>query len=156
MMTDEHIHLKPLRHCPALLPLAARWFHEKWGIPEETYRESMEDCLRQRAPVPQWYLVLSEGRRIIAGAGVIDNDFHDRKDLAPNLCALFVEQEYRSRGVARYILDFARVDLGGQGVEKLYLITDHVGFYERCGWDFSTMVTGDDGQKARLYAAPTL
>ncbi len=78
MMTDERIHLKPLRHCPALLEPAARWFHEKWGIPEDTYRESMEDCLSQRAPVPQWYLVMGEGQRIIAGAGVIDNDFHDR------------------------------------------------------------------------------
>lgn len=26
---------------PAMLEPAARWFHEKWGVPEEEYRRSM-------------------------------------------------------------------------------------------------------------------
>ena len=34
----------------------------------------------------------------ISGAGVIENDFHDRKDLTPNLCALFVEERKCGRG----------------------------------------------------------
>lgn len=60
----------------------ARWFHEKWGIPLEAYRESMDDCLAGKGPVPQWY-VAREGERIIGGMGVIENDFHDRRDLTP-------------------------------------------------------------------------
>ena len=39
-----------------------------------------------------------------AGAGVISNDFHNRRDLAPNLCALFVEPAYRRQGIARRLL----------------------------------------------------
>ena len=31
-----------LREYPELLNRAAAWFHEKWGIPLDTYRESME------------------------------------------------------------------------------------------------------------------
>lgn len=45
---------------------AARWFHEKWGIPLATYLESMEECLRHKSTVPQWYLAVEEGR-IIGG-----------------------------------------------------------------------------------------
>ena len=37
--------------------------------------------------------------------GVIENDFHDRKDLAPNVCAVYVEQEYRRRGIAGKLLN---------------------------------------------------
>ena len=64
---------------------AAAWFHSKWGIPKEAYEESMAECLLNKGAVPQWYLVM-ENDVIIGGAGIIENDFHDRKDLSPNLC----------------------------------------------------------------------
>ena len=102
----------------------------------------MEQCLRRKAPVPQWYVV-RDGGRLLAGAGVIANDFHDRKDLTPNLCALFVEPP-GGAGTAGRLLDFIRRDLGAMGDPRLYLVTDHTAFYERYGWTFLTMVTGDD------------
>lgn len=93
----------PLRDAPVLADAAAVWFSRRWGIPAESYRESMEQCLRRKAPVPQWYVV-RDGGRLLAGAGVIANDFHDRKDLTPNLCALFVEPPWRGRGTAGRLL----------------------------------------------------
>lgn len=52
---------------PELAGRAAAWFHDKWDIPQEAYRESMEDSFRGRGAVPRWYLVLA-GERIVAGA----------------------------------------------------------------------------------------
>lgn len=31
--------------------------------------------------------------------GSIANDFHDRKDLTPNICAVYTEEAYRGRGI---------------------------------------------------------
>ena len=101
--------------------------------------------------MPQWYVVQNENREIVAGAGVIENDFHDRNDLAPNVCALFVEEAYRGQGIARSVLDAIRQDLSGMGIRKLYLVTDHTEFYEKCGWKFRTLVIGGDGLPERLY-----
>jgi hypothetical protein len=39
--------------------------------------------------------------------------------------------------------------------EYLYLVTDHTEFYEKCGWDFLTLVTDDDGEKMRMYVTKT-
>lgn len=64
---------------------AARWFQEKWEIPLEEYLTSIDESIKGTIAVPQWYIVI-EGQQIIAGAGVIENDFHDRKDLTPNIC----------------------------------------------------------------------
>ena len=83
---------------------AAMWFHEKWNIPLAAYLESMDDCLLRRGAVPQWYLAVA-GDRIIGGMGVIENDFHDRRDLAPNVCAVYTEPDCRRRGVAGKLLD---------------------------------------------------
>ena len=148
--------IKELRGNPEYCDRAADWFFRKWGIPEGVYRESIQACIAHPSEIPQWYIVLDDHDRIIAGVGVIDNDFHDRRDLSPNLCALFVDESCRRRGIARSILDFVRRDLVSLGVERLYLVTEHTDFYERCGWEYLTNVTGDDGVTMRMYSAPTL
>ena len=136
---------------PELLETAARWFSEKWGIPLEEYTSSMEEALAGKGPVPQWYLAL-EGERIAGGMGVIENDFHDRKDLSPNVCAVYTEPDRRGKGIAGALLRFVCADMAGQGIRTLYLLTDHTGFYERYGWEFYCMVQGD-GEEApsRMY-----
>ena len=124
-----------LRERPELLLRAAEWFHEKWGIPRAAYEASMRDSLTGRGAVPQWYVTLADGA-IIAGAGVIENDFHERKDLAPNVCAVYVEENWRGRGVARALLSRICADMQEKGVKTLYLATDHTAFYEKLGWEF--------------------
>ncbi|EMB6182640.1 TPA: GNAT family N-acetyltransferase, partial [Acinetobacter baumannii] len=125
---------------PQYKEMAAQWFSEKWQIPVEAYLESIQISIDQKHAIPQWYIVLNKDKYLIAGAGVIDNDFHERKDLTPNLCALFVEENYRNQNIAKQILDFVREDLSNQGIQTLYLITDHTEFYEKCGWRFLTLV----------------
>ena len=100
----------PLRENPQWRIPAARWFHEKWNIPMEEYLTSIDECIRGASAVPQWYVAV-EGEKIIAGAGVIENDFHDRKDLAPNVCALYVEPEHRKRGIAGRLLAHICTDM---------------------------------------------
>lgn len=129
----------------------AAWFHEKWGIPLDAYLASMDACLSGAYPVPQWYAALQNGK-IIGGLGVIENDFHNRKDLAPNVCAVYVDKAHRCQGVAGRLLCFVCEDMKRLGLERLYLLTDHIGFYERYGWEFLCMVQGDgEPELSRMY-----
>lgn len=130
---------------------AAKWFHAKWGIPLEAYEESIKECLKNKANVPQWY-VMMENDEIIGGLGVIENDFHDRKDLTPNVCAVYVEEKYRCKGIAGQLLNFVCEDMNSLGIDTLYLITDHTSFYERYDWEFLCMVQGDgEPDMTRMY-----
>lgn len=136
---------------PEIKEEAARWFHEKWKIPLEAYLESMEECLCGSDPVPQWYVAM-EGGRIIGGMGVIENDFHDRKDLRPNVCAVYTERDRRCQGVAGALLGYVCDDMKERGIDTLYLVTDHTSFYERYGWEFLCMVQGDgEPDMTRMY-----
>lgn len=140
-----------LREYPQLAKEAARWFHEKWNIPLEAYEESIEECLSGRKPVPQWYIAIA-GERIVGGLGVIENDFHERKDLTPNVCAVYVEKEFRCRGIAGELLSLVSQDMGERGINTLYLLTDHDSFYEKYGWEFLCMVQGDGEESpGRMY-----
>jgi N-acetylglutamate synthase-like GNAT family acetyltransferase len=136
---------------PELKAQAALWFHDKWDIPVEAYTESMEQCLLRKHAVPQWYIALEE-ETIIGGLGVIENDFHDRKDLTPNVCAVYTNEDKRRNGVAGALLDFVCNDMKEKGIDTLYLVTDHTSFYERYGWEFLCMVQGDgETELTRMY-----
>lgn len=139
-----------LREKPELKEKAATWFHDKWKVPQEAYLTCMDAYLNKENEYG-WYLCL-DGERIIDGLGVIENDFHDRKDLTPNVCAVYTEEEYRGQGIAGRLLDLAVEEMKSRGITPVYLITDHTGFYERYGWEFLCMVQ-EEGKpdKTRMY-----
>ena len=158
----RHLPILKITEHPELTATAAAWFSSKWKIPKEEYLKSMEAAqanysksISKDISVPQWYIITDEDK-IIAGAGVIENDFHERTELRPNLCALFVEPEYRCLGIAGAILEFICRDMKEQGIETLYLITDHSSFYERYGWKYLCMVKPDDEDELmRMYIHET-
>ncbi|MFA5576144.1 MAG: GNAT family N-acetyltransferase [Tissierellaceae bacterium] len=135
---------------PEIKEKAANWFHEKWGIPSKAYLESMEAAINGD-PIQEWYLCL-DGEKIIAGMGVIENDFHDRKDLTPNVCAVYTEEQYRGKGIAGELLKFTVADNKAKGISPLYLLTDFTSFYERYGWKYLCMVQGNgEPNMSRMY-----
>ena len=139
-----------LRDVPELKMSAAAWFSSKWGVPTEAYLECMDSYLNHETELG-WYLCLDDDK-IVSGLGVIENDFHDHKDCAPNICAVYTEAEYRCQGIAGHLLNMAVEDLRDKDISPVYLLTDHTGFYERYGFEFYCMAQGDGEETpSRLY-----
>ena len=139
-----------LQDMPELKESAADWFHNKWGVPKEAYLKCMDAYLSGETEFG-WYLCLKDDR-IVGGLGVIEDDFHNRKDLSPNICAVYTEKAYRNQGIAGALLNMAVDDLRQKGITPVYLLTDHTGFYERYGWEFFCMVQGDgEPEMSRMY-----
>jgi len=59
-MTYQYVQL---REKPEWMHQAARWFHSKWGVPEQAYLECMKAYLDQETEYG-WYLCL-QGEQII-------------------------------------------------------------------------------------------
>ena len=139
-----------LREKPQIAETAAAWFSSKWRVPKEAYMECMSAYLDGNTELG-WYLCLCD-EQIVGGLGVIENDFHNRKDLSPNICAVYTEESHRKKGIAGNLLNMAVEDLREKGISPVYLLTDHTGFYERYGWEFLCMVQGDgESNMTRMY-----
>ena len=139
-----------LREEPEKKDMAAAWFHNKWGVPKDAYLECMDAYLKNETEYG-WYLCM-DGDEIVGGMGVIENDFHDRKDLIPNVCAVYTDEKYRCQGIAGNLLNMVVDDMKSKGVSPIYLVTDHIGFYEKYGWEFLCMVQGDgESDMTRMY-----
>lgn len=135
---------------PERIPEAAAWFSRRWSVPYQAYRDSMQEAAVS-AGIPKWYLA-ADGEEIFGGCGIIANDFHDRPDLTPNVCAVYTEESHRCRGIAGKLLNMAVEDLRGKGITPAYLVTDHTNFYERYDWEFLCMVQGDgEPDMTRMY-----
>ena len=66
--------------------------------------------------------------------------------------ALLFTRRYRKTGIAGHILNMAVEDLRSKKISPAYLVTDHIGFYERYGWEFLCMVQGDgEEDMTRMY-----
>ena len=108
-------------------------------------------CLEKKGPIPQWYLAVTEEGEIAGGMGVIENDFHARPDLTPNVCAVYVEPAFRGKGLVRRMMENLCRDMAQMGQTDLFLLTDHTRFYEKLGWQFQEMVQENGGDFARCY-----
>ena len=65
---------------------------------------------------------------------------------------MYTEEAYRNQGIAGILLNMTVNDLGQKGINPVYLVTNHVGFYERYGWKFLCMVQGDgEPEMSRMY-----
>ena len=146
---ENYTYIK-VRERPEWKQAAAEWFHSKWNVPTEAYLDCMDAYLSGETEYG-WYLCL-DGDKIVGGMGVIENDFHDRKDLAPNVCAVYTEEACRGKGIAGQLLTIVVDDMKSKGITPIYLVTDHTGFYERYGWEFLCMVQSDgENSMSRMY-----
>lgn len=72
-----------------------------------------------------------------------------------------IPNEYSNIGAPWRIWQLAEhSDMTGEaaamGHERLYLVTDLVGFYEKCGWEYRGDAHESDGSAIRLYGTDTL
>lgn len=112
------------------------FLQKSWSeVLPEIYSDCVEYCIGSKLPLPQWYVLELDGQ-LIGCAGLITNDFISRMDLYPWLAALFIEEEFRGNEYAQLLVEKAKADAKKAGFEKLYLCTDHLGYYEKYGWAY--------------------
>ncbi|AXI28412.1 MULTISPECIES: GNAT family N-acetyltransferase [Priestia] len=133
---------------------AIQYIQNKWA--NENTLKLYEDCithsLKTNNSLPIWYLLENRGE-IIGCAGLISNDFISRMDLWPWVCALYIEEDYRGMSLGEKFLLRIKEDTKDAGFDKLYLCTNHIGYYEK--YDF--LYIGDGyhpwGSISRIYEA---
>mgnify|MGYP000863660351 FL=1 len=135
---------------------AVDWFSSKWHIDRKEYEKSIDACIHKQERLPQWYLMMDQLDEIIGGCGLIQNDFVDRTDLFPYVCALYIEEKNRGHALGAKLLEYARMDGGRLGFDYLYLCTDHIGYYEKYGWRMIAIGNHPWGETSRIYKADTI
>jgi RimJ/RimL family protein N-acetyltransferase/GNAT superfamily N-acetyltransferase len=140
-----------VRGNPEYLDRAADYLAAAWRVPRAVYRECIESSLTTSSPLPRWYVLESGAGDVIGSYGLIVNDFMSRQDLWPWLCALHVSEGSRGNAYGAKMLAHAASEAARLGFERLYLCTDHVGYYEKYGWRYKCDGLNLSGEATRVY-----
>ena len=138
-----------LRHQPEKLETFCNYFSARWGK-AEIYRNCMESALTADSPLPQWFL-LQYKDSIIGCCGLITNDFISRMDLYPWLCALYVEEKFRSQGWGGKLIGHVSNIALSLGYKNIYCCTDHIGYYEKYGFEYVGTGYHPWSETSRIY-----
>jgi GNAT superfamily N-acetyltransferase len=153
-MRQQDFKILSVRENPDAVEEAIRYIQGKWASEKSrmVYDDCIRHCIGAASPLPQWYLLL-DGATIIGCAGLITNDFISRMDLWPWVCALYIEQSHRGCGCGALLLEKAKFDARAAGYSRLYLCTDHTGYYEHYGFCCIGEGYHPWGERSRIYEA---
>ncbi|WP_432757146.1 GNAT family N-acetyltransferase [Consotaella aegiceratis] len=127
-----------LRERPEFCDVVADRIWQAWwkdaGHPLSRVHDHMQEMLDER-PLP-FGLVAHEEGRYLGSCLIIECDLEERPQLAPWVAAVWVDPEYRSRGVGRTLVrrgERAALDLGHDAV-YLCALPEKCSFYQDLGW----------------------
>ncbi len=131
-----HMKIISIRENPTYKDIAINYFQSKWpSVYPVLYEDSINHSIDSPNPLPQWYL-LEKDNEIIGCAGLITNDFISRMDLYPWVCAVYIDENHRGHFYSTLLLEKAKEDTIKAGFSRLYLSTEHIGFYEKLGFKY--------------------
>ena len=105
------------------------------------------DAVGQRSRV----LLLTEGDELISYCTYAEKDDVQPTDLTPWVGFVYTFPRHRGRRCAGLLLAEAERLAGEEGVRAVYLSTNHVGLYEKYGFEYFTQMTDLDGKPTRVY-----
>ncbi|NLT51250.1 MAG: GNAT family N-acetyltransferase [Ignavibacteria bacterium] len=141
-----------VRENPGYKDTAIAYFQKNWkSVYPVIYEDCINHCIKAENPLPQWYLLEKENE-IIGCSGLITNDFISRMDLYPWACALFIEEKHRGNSYGSLLLEKAKEDSRNAGFKNLYLSTDHIGYYEKYGFEYMGQGYHPWQEESRIYS----
>ena len=140
-----------IRENPGYKDIGIAYFQRSW---KDVWPIIYEDCITHsigaKNSLPQWYLLQKEGE-IIGCAGLVTNDFISRGDLYPWFSALFIGEKFRGHAYGLLLIEKAKIDAKKLGFDDLYLSTEHVGYYEKYGFEYIGQGYHPWKEESRIY-----
>ncbi len=97
-------------------------------------------------------LLLTDGEELISFCTYAKYDDIQPTDLSPWIGFVYTFPEYRGHRRAGLLLEEAERLAKEEHVSELYISTNHVGLYEKYGYEYKTTLTDIDGSPSRVYA----
>lgn len=119
------------------LDIMTNWMYNWWGK-EDGYTFDSVKCFLEHSflkdRLPKTFGLFHNGR-IIGMFQFTYEDLEVRPDIYPWLANLYVDEEYRNKGIGRILLEKVNeVSKTSLNFNELYLFTKHIGLYEKFGW----------------------
>ena len=95
--------------------------------------------------------IMSDGERLVSFCTLTEKDCIDDESLFPWIGFVFTVPEYRGNRYSGELIAHACAEAKKQNYDKVWLATDHIGFYEKYGFEYTESRTDIYGEESRVY-----
>ena len=96
-------------------------------------------------------ILLTEGDELISYCTLAEKDDIQPTDLTPWVGFVYTFPEHRGHRYAGLLFDEVERLAKERPATEVYLSTNHIGLYEKYGWEFFDMMNDMDGEPSRVY-----
>lgn len=95
--------------------------------------------------------ILADNENLVSFCTLTKRDCIDDSSLYPWIGFVYTKDEYRGNRYSKVLIDFACKRAKEQDFDKVYLATDHIGFYEKYGFEYVETRTDIYNEQSRIY-----
>jgi len=122
-----------------------------WGAGKFLHRLLKEEKLKETVGENAKVLLLTDRERLISFCTFAEKDDIQPTELTPWIGWVYTFPEYRGNRFAGKLLEHAEKLAEKAGFKNIYISTDHVGLYEKYGFEFYKTMKAVDGEDSRVY-----
>ncbi len=122
-----------------------------WDSAQFLYELLLNQELKRLVGESTKLLMLTEGEKLIAFCTLADKDDIQPTELTPWLGWIYTFPAYRGKGYARLLLEHAEMLAKEQCLDSVYISTNHIGLYEKYGYEFLQTMKDIEGEDSRVY-----
>ena len=122
-----------------------------WGAGQFLYELLRDNRLKEMCGEKTRVLMLAEGDKLVAFGTLAEMDDIQPTDLTPWVGFVYTFPEYRGHRYAGELLAHAEKLATEDGMEYVYISTNHVGLYEKYGYEFYQMMKDIGDEDSRVY-----
>ncbi len=122
-----------------------------WGAGQYLYALLNDKSLKSLVGENTRVLMLVEGEELISFCTFAEKDDIQPTELTPWIGFVYTFPEYRGNHYSGKLLSYAEELAKAEGIENIYISTNHVGLYEKFGYEFFDIMKDIEGEDSRVY-----
>lgn len=95
--------------------------------------------------------ILADNENIVSFCTLTKKDCIDDNTLYPWIGFVYTHNNYRGNRYSKEVIDYACKRAEKMGYDTIYLATDHIGFYEKYGFEYIESRTDIYNEQSRIY-----
>lgn len=122
-----------------------------WGAGKYLYTLLNENKIKSIVGENTRVLMLVDGEKLVSFCTLSEKDDIQPTELTPWVGFVYTFPDYRGHHCAGELLTYAEQLAVAEGMENIYISTNHVGLYEKYGYAFWQMMKDIGGEDSRVY-----
>lgn len=122
-----------------------------WGAAEYLYQLLKNRELKRLVGESTKVLMLTDGDHLVSFCTFAEKDDIQPTELTPWIGWVYTFPNYRGNRYAGKLLSHAETLAREAGLKNIYISTNHIGLYEKYGYEFFETMKDIDGEDSRVY-----